>query len=199
MHVSKRLLVLLNLVWLSIVSILLLTAQDMRQGLLYKNETIKALSQEIRWQRYEADRAKARVASLPELEYMAGVFEMMDQNLHAVAKAAWKYGRQYNVSPFLIMSVAHRESNFDRFAVSMVNGTPCAYGIMQINASVWKPDMARIFEVDYNVQHGTIILRHYLDRNPGDVSKALWEYWGRGESYSYSPRVLASKYFDVQG
>jgi soluble lytic murein transglycosylase-like protein len=196
-----KFLVLLNLAWFSIVALLLFALQDLHQNLLYKNDTVKALAQEIRWQRYSADKAKAQVATLPEMEFLVGVMETRDKDLYSITKAAWKWGRVYQVSPYLILAVVHRESNFNPAARSYdKDGVELAMGAMQINYRVWKDtlklDISRMSDVDYNVQNGVIILKHYLDRNPGDVSRALWEYWGRGESYSYSPRVLESKYFN---
>jgi len=166
-----------------------------------KHETVRELAKEITWQKYRASKAALQVRELPEYKYLVQVMETRDRDLFDIAKAAWKWGAVYKINPFLIMAVAHKESNFNPYAQSYVNGQPCAYGIMQINHRVWKDELSidfdRIFETDYNVKLGAIILRHYLDRNPGDVGAALWEYWGRGESYKYSPMVLGSKFYDA--
>jgi soluble lytic murein transglycosylase-like protein len=196
------LIIIFGLFWFITSIVLLFVSQDLHQNLLYKNDTVKALAQEIRWQRYSADKAKAQVATLPEMEFLVGVMETRDKDLYSITKAAWKWGRVYQVSPYLILAVVHRESNFKPAARSYdKDGVELAMGAMQINYRIWKDelnlDLDRMDEIDYNVLHGVIILKYYLDRNPGDVSRALWEYWGRGEINSYSPRVLESKYFDV--
>jgi soluble lytic murein transglycosylase len=114
-----------------------------------------------------------------------------------VAKAAWKWGRVYGVSPYLIMSVAHRESNFNPLAVSPVG----AVGIMQIMPDVWKLNPSKLRWIDYNVRHGARILKHYLDRY-NDPSRALFAYYGGNNDrngYGYPSRVLGSKHFNHGG
>lgn len=195
----NKLLAVFAVFWLIVAAVSLFIIEWQYGQLQVKREVIKFQASEIRWLNYSTDKAKAQVVNLPELEFLAGVMETKDGNLHAIAKAAWKYGRRYRVSPYLILSVVHRESNFDPFAISYnQDSTPCAYGTMQINAAVWKPDMVRIFEIEYNVELGTKILKMYLEKNPGDISRGLWEYWGRGEVNTYSGRVLGSKFYDVQ-
>ena len=199
-HIAAALCVVL----IGMVFVLLFAVQWQTARYISRGETIRELGNEIRWQRYEADKAKRKTVSLPELEFLTGVMETRDRDLYAVAKAAWKWGRVYMVSPFLIMAVAHRESNFNPAARSYdSDGLELACGIMQINYRIWRDELRLdrerlLSDIDYNVQQGVIILRHYLDRNPGDISKALWRYWGgQGEAFQYPPRVLESKYFEA--
>jgi len=166
-----------------------------------RTETIRQLAKEITWQKYRANKAALQVRELPEYKYLVQVMETRDRDLFDIAKAAWKWGKVYKINPYLILAVAHRESNFNPSAQSYVNGQPCAYGIMQINLKVWQKsldiDPEQIWEIDYNVKIGAVILRHYLDRNPGDVGAALWMYWGMGSQRGYAEKVLNSKYFDI--
>lgn len=200
-----RFLVLINLAWFAIVAILLFAVQWQQERLLAKGETVRYLAQEIRWQRYATDKANAQIVSLPEFQFLAQALATKDGDIYAVAKAAWKWGKAYGVSPHLIMAVAHRESNFDPAARSYDKaGNELAMGIMQINYQVWKDELkldpARMDDVDYNVQQGALILKHYLDKSPGDVGAALFAYWGgalAGGRYTYPPRVLESKFFNT--
>jgi hypothetical protein len=202
-HLSLgKFLILINLSWFAIVAVLLFAIQWQQERLISKVETIRFLAKEINWQRFTADKAKAQVVNLPELQFLAQVLETKDRDFYAVTKAAWKYGNVYHISPFLILAVAHREtSGFDRFTISYnKDGSPCAYGIMQINAAVWHPDMDKIFEIEYNVELGTKILKTYLDKNPGDIGAGLFAYWGgklAGGRYTYPPLVLESKFFNL--
>ena len=201
-----RIIVLSNLAWFAVASMLLFAVQGMNQRLLSKKSTIKYLAQEISWQRYAADKARSKVASVPRLQYMTSIMETRDPDFHAIAKASWKWGKRFDVSPYLIMAVAHRESAFDPLARSYDrNGSPLAYGVMQINYRVWKDqlalDISKMHDVDYNVEKGTQILKYYLDQHAGDVSAALFGYWGGSLAngrYTYPPRVLESKYFTVE-
>jgi soluble lytic murein transglycosylase-like protein len=183
---------------------LLLVIGSMQGRLEQKQETIRALAKEIRWQRYVAERAERRQADYQELRHLAQVFMSKDRDVYKVARAAWKWGKVYSVSPHLILAVAHRESNFQPAARSFTrDGRPLAYGVMQINLAVWQQELGldpeRMDEVDYNVQHGTAILRRYIDAAEGDTSRALWLYWGgalAGGGYSYPPKVLASRFYN---
>lgn len=183
---------------------LLLVIGSMQGRLEQKQETIRALAKEIRWQRYVAERAERRQADYQELRHLAQVFMSKDRDAYKVARAAWKWGKVYSVSPHLILAVAHRESNFQPAARSFTrDGRPLAYGVMQINLAVWQRELGldpeRMDEVDYNVQHGTIILKRYIEAAQGDTSRALWLYWGgalAGGGYSYPPKVLASRFYN---
>ncbi len=201
-----RFLCLVNLAWFAIVAALLLANGWQYNARIRQDRTIGTIAAELRWQSHVTARAEAQVEQLPELRFIDQAMETNNRDMYAIARAAWKWGKAIQVSPYLITAVAHRESNFDPRARSYdKEGNPLAYGCMQINFQVWKDelklDMARMDEVDYNVEKATRILKHYLDQNQGDVSAALFAYWGgalAGGSYSYPPRVLESKYFDTQ-
>ena len=91
-----------------------------------------------------------------------------------IMDTVYKQGQIYGFSPYLIMSIIKTESNYNKFGKSF-----CAYGLMQINYNVWKDklniDLARIFDIEYNVELGCKILRHYMDLD-GDILKALFHY-----------------------
>lgn len=227
-HLSPgRFLVLLNMAWFAIFALLLFANDWQFKDRLQKAGTIDTIKHELRWKSHVTDRALAQALEIPELQFLTRAMETKDRNLYAIAKAAWKYGRalekwdQVRNGPALVMSVVHRESNFDPLARSYrikrdkdgnivldKNGEPVkiavAYGAMQINYGVWKDDLkldlARMNEPDYNVRHAVDILDGYLKKNGGDISSALFDYWGgslAGGSYTYPPRVLESKYFDA--
>lgn len=155
---------------------------------------------ELKGRAWELDRVYSLKPELAELRFMAEVFNANDRVIYRVARAAYKWGRHYRISPFLIMSVAHRESNFRPNAVSYVNGQPCAYGVMQINARAWGMNPDDLWDIDENVKRGTEILKHYIDRY-GDVSRGLFAYYGGNNDrhgYGYPSKVLGSKYFNVE-
>lgn len=174
--------------------------------------TIRVLTAELAGQRWEVDRARELKAELEALRFMAQAVEGYSPAFYRITRAAWSEGNRQDVSPYLILAVAHRESNFDPRAQSFRDAVdkdgnpvkvPVAYGVMQINLSSWPDvDRGRIYDIAYNVQQGTRILRHYLDRRGGDVGAALFNYWGGDpdrHGYGYPERVLGSKYFDATG
>lgn len=172
--------------------------------------TIRLLTAELRGQRWEVDRARALKTELTELRFLAKAVEGYSSPFYRITRAAWAEGQRQKVSPFLILAVAHRESNFDPGATSYRDAidrdgnpvkVPVARGVMQINLDAWPDvDPGKVYNIEYNVAHGTRILRHYLDRKGGDVGAALFSYWGgdpERHGYGYPGRVLGSRFFEV--
>ena len=187
------------------LSVLAFTFSAACDWLWSQNVTLKrqleTVSRELRGQMFEVQRAREQRVELAELRFMAQSFETVDRDIYTTAKAAYKWGTMYGVSPDLIMAVANRESNFDPRAVSSAG----AVGIMQVMPKVWADelslDLYKLEDIDYNVQQGTLILKHYLDKNGGDVPRALFNYWGGNvdrHGYGYPAKVLGSKYFNHQ-
>lgn len=101
------------------------------------------------------------------------------------------------LAPELVLSVIQVESNFDRWAISRVG----ARGLMQIMPfwlkEIGKPD-DDLFTPDTNLRFGCTILRHYLDKEKGDLIRGLARYNGSLGSKRYSNKVLnalSSKWF----
>jgi soluble lytic murein transglycosylase-like protein len=82
-----------------------------------------------------------------------------------------------NLPPELVLAVIDTESAFDRFAISVAG----ARGLMQV-MPFWLDELERpndnLFEIKTNLRMGCTILRHYLDREKGDMTKALARYNG---------------------
>ena len=90
----------------------------------------------------------------------------------------------------LVLAVIDIESNFDQYAVSRVG----AQGLMQI-MPFWMKEIGRpddnLFKVDTNLRMGCTILRHYLDREKGDLVRALARYNGSLGRRTYPDKVLS--------
>ena len=93
------------------------------------------------------------------------------------------------LAPELVLSVIQVESNFDRWAISRVG----ARGLMQIMPfwlkEIGKPD-DNLFTPNTNLRFGCTILRHYLDKEKGDLVRGLARYNGSLGSKRYSNKVL---------
>ncbi|WP_250658597.1 lytic transglycosylase domain-containing protein [Alkalimarinus coralli] len=102
------------------------------------------------------------------------------------------------VEPELVLSVIHIESLFDRFAISRVG----AQGLMQV-MPFWKNEIGRptdnLTSVDTNLRYGCTILKHYIDREKGDLIRALARYNGSLGKTWYPEKVLTAweKYWFV--
>ena len=102
------------------------------------------------------------------------------------------------VQPELVISVIHIESGFDRFAISSVG----AQGLMQV-MPFWKNEIGRpsdnLTRVDTNLRYGCTILKHYIDREKGNLIRALARYNGSLGKTWYPEKVLGAweKYWFV--
>jgi soluble lytic murein transglycosylase-like protein len=130
-------------------------------------------------------------------QFKENVFQLRFPKFSKVAKVVFQKSKEYGFNPYLIMAVIQVESGFNRFAVS----TAGAYGLMQINFSVWKDelgiDYTRIFEPEYNVDLGLKILKHYYDKAGGNIFKALFRY-NNGYKYKntgYNGKIIATRFY----
>ncbi len=94
-----------------------------------------------------------------------------------------------DLSPELVLSVIEVESNFDRYAVSVAG----ALGLMQI-MPFWLDEIGRpddnLLHVDTNLRYGCTILRFYLDKEDGDLRRALGRYNGSLGKRKYPNKVI---------
>ena len=102
--------------------------------------------------------------------------------MHQEAKRA-------NLEPELVLAVIDVESNFDRFAISVAG----ARGLMQV-MPFWLDEIGRpddnLFHVQTNLRMGCTILRYYLDREDGSLTRGLARYNGSVGKVWYPRRVL---------
>lgn len=81
------------------------------------------------------------------------------------------------LEPGLVLAVIDVESDFKRFAISVAG----ARGLMQI-MPFWLEEIGHaedsLFHVETNLRMGCTILRHYLDREDGNLTRALARYNG---------------------
>jgi soluble lytic murein transglycosylase-like protein len=93
------------------------------------------------------------------------------------------------LEPELVLSVIHVESAFNRFAISVVG----AQGLMQV-MPFWKNEIGRpednLMDMATNLRYGCTILKHYLDREKGNLIRALARYNGSLGRTKYPEKVL---------
>ena len=98
----------------------------------------------------------------------------------------------------LVLGLVQVESNFRKFAVSPVG----ARGYMQVmpfwtrvlaNDTTVQGDASKLFHMQTNLRFGCVILRHYLDREKGDLFMALGRYNGSRGKAPYPNAVLGAK------
>jgi len=91
--------------------------------------------------------------------------------------------------PELVLAVIDVESDFKRFAISRSG----ALGLMQI-MPFWLKEIGRphanLFDPQTNLRLGCTILRYYLNKEHGDLRKALARYNGSAGRRVYPDRVF---------
>ena len=96
------------------------------------------------------------------------------------------------LEPELVLAVIQVESNFDRFAISPAG----ARGLMQI-MPFWIKELGHpddnLFIPQMNLRYGTTILKYYLDKEKGQISKALARYNGSVGKTRYPRLVYAAQ------
>lgn len=104
-----------------------------------------------------------------------------------------------NLPPELILAVIETESNFDPYAISVAG----AIGLMQI-MPFWLNEIGRpndnLLHVDTNLRYGCTILKFYLDKEKGDLRRALGRYNGSLGKRKYPNKVidkLSKKWFQA--
>ncbi len=92
------------------------------------------------------------------------------------------------LEPELVLAVIQVESNFRKYAISRVG----ARGLMQIMPfwldEIGKPD-DDLFDIQTNLRFGCTILKHYLNKEKGNLTRALGRYNGSLGSYKYPKKV----------
>ena len=91
--------------------------------------------------------------------------------------------------PELVLAVINVESNFNRFAISKAG----AQGLMQV-MPFWLKEIGKprdnLFNVRTNLRMGCTILKYYLKKEKGDLTRALARYNGSLGSYRYTNKIF---------
>jgi soluble lytic murein transglycosylase-like protein len=101
------------------------------------------------------------------------------------------------LDPQLVLGLIHQESGFNKYAVSVAG----ALGYMQV-MPFWLKQLGGcidqfegtnpLFDAKANIRFGTVILRHYLDTESGDLFRALGRYNGSLGRSDYPLAVLSA-------
>ncbi len=104
-------------------------------------------------------------------------------------RAVHREASRADLTPELVLSVIEVESGFDRWAVSSAG----AQGLMQV-MPFWLKEIGHpedsLQHVETNLRLGCTILRYYLDKEKGDLRRALGRYNGSIVRNPYPDRVF---------
>ena len=115
-------------------------------------------------------------------------------------QTVWYESKRARLDTTLILGLIQVESAFRRYAISSVG----ARGYMQVmpfwTRVIGDGDASRLFHMQTNLRFGCVILRHYLDREKGDVFMGLGRYNGSRGKAPYPNAVLgASQQWHFRG
>ncbi|MBQ0958034.1 transglycosylase SLT domain-containing protein [Ideonella sp. 4Y11] len=133
----------------------------------------------LRWKGQAADRLKRRIAE----------FQTRSDFLDTL----WYESKRAALEPALMLGLVQVESGFRKYAVSVAG----ARGYTQVMPFwarlIGDGDVAKLFHMQVNLRFGCVILRHYLERERGDLFFALGRYNGSRGRAEYPDMVMAAR------
>ena len=108
-------------------------------------------------------------------------------------QTVWYEAKRAGLDVSLVLGLVEVESAFRKFAISSVG----ARGYMQIMPFwvrvIGDGDAGKLFHMQTNLRFGCVILRHYLEREKGDMFMALGRYNGSRGKAPYPNAVFAAQ------
>jgi soluble lytic murein transglycosylase-like protein len=141
---------------------------------------------------------------LSYLRWLGAMSQRLAQSRFALSKpdftvrrefldTVWYESRRAGLDPALVLGLVEVESGFRKYAISSAG----ARGLMQVmpfwSRTIGDGDASRLFHLQTNLRFGCVILRHYLDREGGDLFMALGRYNGSRGQAPYPTMVLAAR------
>ena len=100
--------------------------------------------------------------------------------------------KRAGLDPALILGLIQVESGFRKFSISSAG----ARGFTQVMpfwaGLIGDGDAKKLFNMQANIRYGCVVLRHYLDRENGDLFRALGRYNGSVGRADYPNMVLGA-------
>ncbi len=108
-------------------------------------------------------------------------------------ETVWYEAKRAGLDPSLMLGLVQVESGFRKYAISSAG----ARGYTQVMPfwakSIGDGQASRLFHMQTNLRFGCVILRHYLDREQGDMYLALGRYNGSRGRPEYPRAVFAAR------
>ncbi|GAB4401918.1 MAG: lytic transglycosylase domain-containing protein [Rhodoferax sp.] len=108
-------------------------------------------------------------------------------------QTVWYEAHRAGLPVSLVLGLIQVESGFRKYAISSAG----ARGYMQVMPFwarlIGNGDASQLFHMQTNLRFGCVILRHYLDRENGDLFMALGRYNGSRGQAAYPNAVLAAQ------
>jgi len=101
-----------------------------------------------------------------------------------IAEQVLSKSKEHDVSPELIIGIIQVESAFNPMAISKAN----ARGLMQVMPE-WAPKfglkkVSDLHDIDTGIDSGIKVLKIHIDEGKGNITKGLYYYVGKSDSYA---------------
>ena len=108
-------------------------------------------------------------------------------------ETVWYESKRAGLETSLVLGLIQVESGFRKYAISSAD----ARGYMQVmpfwTRAIGDGNVSRLFHMQTNLRFGCVILRHYLDREKGDLFMALGRYNGSRGKAEYPTLVFGAR------
>lgn len=108
-------------------------------------------------------------------------------------ETVWYESKRAGLETALVLGLIQVESGFRKYAISSAS----ARGYMQVMPFwarlIGDGQVSRLFHLQTNLRFGCVILRHYLDRESGDLFMALGRYNGSRGRAEYPNLVFGAR------
>ncbi len=108
-------------------------------------------------------------------------------------ETVWYESKRAGLEPALVLGLIQVESGFRKYAISVAG----ARGYMQVMPFwarlIGDGNASHLFHMQTNLRFGCVILRHYLDREKGDLFLALGRYNGSRGRAEYPDAVFSNR------
>lgn len=173
---------------ISIILLVLLSNQTVFANAVHDPELRKKLIQAIEQSSSFKDRFNAEVWLLDMSTRLTK--QLPDSQARLILlRSIHREATRVKLPPELILAVIDIESRFDRFAISRSG----AQGLMQI-MPFWLDEIGRpddnLVIADTNLRMGCTILKHYIDKEKGNIQRGLARYNGSLGKTVYPKKVL---------
>lgn len=142
------------------------------------------------------DQVEARLAYLSWLGVMSE--KLKKRKSEALTRiefleTLWYESKRAGLEPSMVLGLVQVESGFRKYAISSAG----ARGYTQVMPfwanSIGDGQASRLFHMQTNLRFGCVILRHYLDRERGDMFLALGRYNGSRGRPEYPNAVFGAR------
>ena len=141
-----------------------------------------------------ADPAKRNVSDM-HLYIMARYSKVPRELAALIAQKTNEITDKHDVDFALVVGLMDVESAYNPFAVSKKD----ARGLMQVMFKYWGKQYnikkaSDLHDITLNIETGVKVLKHYIDKNEGSISKALTAYNGGGKDYAKDVFVAIGRF-----